>query len=123
MVNVYRQPAAATTDEPTRSPALQRLAEDIKRLRLAEGLSQPQLGIKVGFTKQYISLAERGTTVPSEDLVQAIDKALGADGELVEARARAVVERKSLRTHMATSLWPHEQVVVGDITLADMRED
>jgi hypothetical protein len=36
-----------------------RLAQEIRRRRTAEGLSQPDLAAMIGYTPQYVSLAER----------------------------------------------------------------
>ncbi|WP_157620405.1 helix-turn-helix transcriptional regulator, partial [Saccharothrix sp. NRRL B-16348] len=43
-----------------------RLALEIKRRREEAGLSQPQLARRIGYTRQYVSLAERpGHNLPS----------------------------------------------------------
>ena len=71
-------------------PAAAHLAEEIRRRRRAAGLSHGQLAARTGYTRQYVSLAERphkGT--PSLDLVRALDRALAADGALVALCKRA----------------------------------
>jgi transcriptional regulator with XRE-family HTH domain len=79
-------------------PVAQRLAEEIRRLRKAAGLSQPQLAALIGYTRQYVSLAERPKRgLPSTDLVRAIDDALRADGALEALRQQADAERKTCR--------------------------
>nr|CEL17270.1 hypothetical protein [Kibdelosporangium sp. MJ126-NF4]CTQ91500.1 hypothetical protein [Kibdelosporangium sp. MJ126-NF4] len=83
----------AVDSEPV--TAVSRLAHEIKRLRKTAGLSHAQLGLKTGYTRQYISMAERpGQGLPAEALVHAIDRALGANGGLDELRRLAHVERR-----------------------------
>jgi transcriptional regulator with XRE-family HTH domain/tetratricopeptide (TPR) repeat protein len=81
------------------SPLLAFLAEGIKRLRQQAGLSQSQLAVRAGYSKQYISRAEnpqRG--LPSAELVRALDSALSADGELVQLHLRAKREQQMRRS-------------------------
>ncbi|WP_024802904.1 helix-turn-helix transcriptional regulator [Nocardia sp. BMG51109] len=88
------------TTEPERQPTMiaDRLAHEIKRLRNAAGLSQRVLASKIGYSRQYVTMTEwEDSTLPSHELVAAIDAALGADGQLVALRQRADVERRSLR--------------------------
>lgn len=88
-----------TEDERSRTPqpAGVRLAHEIRRLRHEAGLSQPQLARQVGYTRQYVSLAERlDHNLPSAELVRAIDRALNADNYLVALREQGKSEQKSL---------------------------
>ena len=74
------------------------LAEEIRTRRRAAGLSQPALAAQIGYTPQYVSLAERPNKgLASESLVRAIDKALGADGALLALRDQADAARKACR--------------------------
>lgn len=74
------------------------LAHEIRRLRNVAGLSQPQLAEAVGYTRQYVSLAERvGKNLPSRDLVSALDKALNAGGTLLKLREQAKVDQLAVR--------------------------
>lgn len=78
--------------------ASSQLAAEIKRRREGAGLSQLQLAQRIGYTRQYVSLAERsGHNLPSLDIVRAIDKVLGAGGHLIELRDRAKLEQQGLR--------------------------
>ncbi|MGW6333134.1 helix-turn-helix domain-containing protein [Nocardia rhamnosiphila] len=80
------------------------LSAEIRRLREAAGLSQPELGSLVGYTKQYISLAERSKNgVPSRNLVIALDKALDAGGTLLSLHAAAKREQREIRRGSPTS--------------------
>jgi transcriptional regulator with XRE-family HTH domain len=52
-------------------PAAVRLADEIRGRRKAAGLSHAQLAVKTGYTRQYVSLAERPRKgLPSVDLVR-----------------------------------------------------
>ncbi|XVV04504.1 helix-turn-helix domain-containing protein [Actinosynnema sp. CA-248983] len=80
------------------------LAGEIRRLRNEAGLSQPQLAQRTGYTRQYISLAERPQrNLPSSDLVRALDAALGAQGALIELRESAKREQRSRRERLIGS--------------------
>ncbi len=75
-----------------------RLAHEIRRLRKAAEKSHAELARAIGYTRQYLSLAERpGKGLPSAELVRAIDGALDADGALLALRDQAVAERQALR--------------------------
>lgn len=79
-------------------PLAQRLAEEVRRLCKAAGLSQPRLAALIGYTRQYVSLAERPNKgLPSAELVKAIDDALKAGGVLETLRQQADAERKACR--------------------------
>ncbi|MFI2228556.1 helix-turn-helix domain-containing protein [Nocardia testacea] len=74
------------------------LAAEIRRRRETAGLSQPELGSLVGYTKQYISLAERPKNgVPSRNLIVALDKALEAGGRLLSLHAAAKQGQRGIR--------------------------
>lgn len=56
----------------------------LRRLRMAAGLTQEQLGLKAGLQRKYISLLELGTKAPSLATVLRIATALDLEpGELV----------------------------------------
>ncbi|XVS61813.1 helix-turn-helix transcriptional regulator [Actinosynnema sp. CA-299493] len=74
------------------------LASEIKRRRGEAGLSQPQLARRIGYTRQYVSYAERlQANLPSLEIVRAIDSALEAGGALVALRGRAKEEQNLVR--------------------------
>ncbi|MGM1058461.1 helix-turn-helix transcriptional regulator [Saccharothrix sp. Mg75] len=85
--------------DPT-EPAGVRLAHEIRRRRTAAGLSQPQLAQRIGYTRQYVSLAERPDhNLPSAEIVKAIDGALGTDGALIALREQGKHEQNQRRLH------------------------
>jgi transcriptional regulator with XRE-family HTH domain len=107
------QPAEpkATNDHATIGhesvPAAVLLAHEIKRRRKAANLSQPELAIKIGYTRQYVSLAERvGKNLPSLELVRALDRALQSGGILLTLRNQAKAEQQHIRrrTTQATAV-------------------
>lgn len=117
--------AANRDDEP--DPAVARLAEEIRRRRKDADLSHAQLAGQIGYSRQYVSLAERARKgLPSADLVNALDSALRADGALVALRQQAIVARIALRrsrTHAAVAgrsdSVPVRPVELSGISLTD----
>ncbi|MQY21406.1 helix-turn-helix transcriptional regulator [Nocardia macrotermitis] len=78
------------TEPATRTTVADELAREIKRLRLEIGLSQRALAAKIGYSRQYVPMAEwENSDLPSAELIRAIDTALCAGGELIALRARA----------------------------------
>ncbi len=89
-------------ESSTTRPAAARLASAIRRLRQAKELSQQQLSVLAGYTRQYVSLAERvNRNLPSLGLVQALDRCLDADGDLLTLRQQAVAEHHGRRRTVA----------------------
>ncbi|MFI9811445.1 helix-turn-helix transcriptional regulator [Saccharothrix variisporea] len=122
-----------------------RLRHALKAARDGAGLSQAELGAMVGYTRQYISLAEReGHNLPSRELVAAIDRALCTDGALVRLRDAARQEQLRGRSSSTASRstpdtveellmsaagesseflsWA-ESTNVGDLTIEQMHDD
>lgn len=78
--------------------AADQLAHEIRRLRKQANLSQPQLAAKVGYSPQYVSLVERASKgLPSAALINAIDVALNARGDLIALREQAANRQLMLR--------------------------
>lgn len=77
------------------------LAAEIRRRREDAGLSQRELARRIGYTRAYVAIAERvGGTLPSQVLVQALDNALAARGELVDLRKAAQLEADAIRNQL-----------------------
>ncbi|MGW2028989.1 helix-turn-helix domain-containing protein [Streptomyces sp. NPDC001811] len=55
----------------------------MKLLREAVGLTQPQLGSLVGYGEAQIAAVEQGRRIPKPELIDAVDRAVGARGVLV----------------------------------------
>jgi len=54
------------------------VGRNVKRIRLAKGLSQEQLAERSGFSQQYISGLEKGQRNPTIISLYELSKALGA---------------------------------------------
>ena len=97
-------------ESPTVRPGAARLAVEIRSRRLAAGLSQQQLAVLAGYTRQYVSLAERvGRDIPSLELVRALDHHLDAQGSLLALRRQAVAEQLGRRAAAATAPPDHAE--------------
>lgn len=80
------------------------LAREIRRRRDAAGLSQTQLANLVGYSREYVSRAERPSKgLASAGLVAMIDAALTADGELITLHAALHQRRQDRRRPAAPS--------------------
>lgn len=88
--------------EPAESKAAalaDRLAREIKQRRLEAGMSQRVLAGRIGYSRQYVSMAEwEDGNLPSRELVAAIDFAVGADDLLNTLRKRATAAQRVVRT-------------------------
>jgi transcriptional regulator with XRE-family HTH domain len=74
------------------------LSCEIRRYREAAGLSQAELANLVGYSREYVSRAERPSKgMASAALVEAIDRVLRAGGELVALRTAVQGERLARR--------------------------
>lgn len=95
--------------------AADRLATGIRRRRRAAGLSQRELARLCGYTREYVSMAERlGTNIPSRELVRALDDALHAHGELNTLRAHALDDQQARRAkHHVTARAPNPVLLDG----------
>ncbi|XVS61984.1 helix-turn-helix transcriptional regulator [Actinosynnema sp. CA-299493] len=99
----------------TKSAGL-RLAREIRRRRTETGLSQPQLARMVGYTRQYVSLAERpGHNLPSAEMVRALDHALGAEGALITLREEVKDEQRRLRQQFGRAEGGQQKRSLDDI--------
>lgn len=65
---------------------LHRLADDIKALRLAAGLSQEELALAAEVDRSYVSQLERGVANPSLIILYRVSAALGGDLDIVLGR-------------------------------------
>lgn len=60
---------------------MERFGEALKRLRVARGLTQRRLSLKIGMSDTAISRWEDGTRHPQRQSVRLLVRALGLDGE------------------------------------------
>src|SRR4051794_34164479 len=67
--------------QPARS-VLHFFGAEVRRLRLAQGMSQADLGTALFVHKDLVRKIESAERMPTDDLVDTCDRALGADGGL-----------------------------------------
>lgn len=84
-------------------PALAELARALRHRRQLAGLSHSQLAGLIGYSRQYVSVAERANKagLPSVGLIQRIDETLRAGGELVKLHSLAAQARQRRRQNSA----------------------
>jgi transcriptional regulator with XRE-family HTH domain len=65
----------------------------LRRLRLAAGLSQEQLGLEAGVQRNFISLIETGQNQPTISTIAKLARALGMKASELVAEAEAEAGR------------------------------
>ena len=65
-------------------------SDTIRRHRLRVGLTQADVGLKVGKTEGAVSQWENGRIHPRRDIAYKLDAVLGADGEIIAALGYAL---------------------------------
>lgn len=65
----------------------------LRRLRLAAGLSQEQLGLEAGVQRNFISLIETGQNQPTISTIAKLARALGMKASELVAEAEADASR------------------------------
>lgn len=65
----------------------------MKLLREAAGLTQTQLGERVGYGEAQIAAVEQGRRIPKPELIDAVDRAVGARGVLVAMKGEVAKAR------------------------------
>ncbi|MFF0434620.1 helix-turn-helix domain-containing protein [Streptomyces sp. NPDC004327] len=86
---------AESYEEEEQSSALNRaIGKQLKLLRERAGLTQRELGDRLGYSKDLISSVERGRRTPQREFLEAADELLGAGG-LLKAAIEDVEEAKA----------------------------
>jgi transcriptional regulator with XRE-family HTH domain len=112
-----------TEGDPAAESAAELLPGEIRRLRKAAGLSHMQVAAMIGYSRQYISLAERpGQNLPSGELVLTLDRTLRAGGALLALRARAKAEQLALRRGPHPGGSPSEERADADAVRRNQQE-
>src|SRR5215218_1806441 len=83
--------------EPWASAAA-RLGAELRGLRTAPGLTLTGLGIRIGYSAQYVSQIEHGRNAPSEAFVRACDVELGGGGALMRLLPAVLIEQAQHRS-------------------------
>ncbi|MFM9628524.1 MULTISPECIES: helix-turn-helix domain-containing protein [Streptomyces] len=65
----------------------------MKLLREAAGLTQAQLGERVGYGEAQIAAVEQGRRIPKPELIDAVDRAVGARGVLMAMKGEVAKAR------------------------------
>jgi transcriptional regulator with XRE-family HTH domain len=78
-------------------PALQRLTQEMRRRRRAASLTQRALGQQITYVREYVTLAERGVRVPSEEFMARYAHALGAAPVLLPLWEAARAEDEAIK--------------------------
>lgn len=81
-------PDGWSLEVPVPQPSAE-FGEELRKRRLAAGLSLTALSGAVHYSKAQLSKVERGVKTPSHDLVRLCDAALGADGALIALVTKA----------------------------------
>ncbi|MFI0774653.1 Scr1 family TA system antitoxin-like transcriptional regulator [Streptomyces sp. NPDC021212] len=79
------------------------LGRQIKVLRERAGLTQKELGDRLGYAEATISAVERGLRIPQPELLDAVDDLLGAGGVLKAAKED--VERAKAKARVRHPSW------------------
>ena len=66
----------------------------LRRMRLASGMTQEQLGLEAGVQRNFISLIELGQNVPTINTISKLARALGMKASELVAEAEGVRQRR-----------------------------
>ncbi|MFD8270954.1 helix-turn-helix domain-containing protein [Streptomyces flaveolus] len=84
---------AGGTEPDSSGQFLRCFGRQMKLLREAAGLTQAQLGERVGYGDAQIAAVEQGRRIPKPELVDAVDRAVGARGVLVAMKKEVAKAR------------------------------
>jgi transcriptional regulator with XRE-family HTH domain len=97
LASVSRRGRPAAPLEPSASAAA-RLGAELRGLRAAHGLTLTGLGVRVGYSAQYISQVEHGRAAASEAFVRACEAELGREGALMRLLPAVIFEQAQHRS-------------------------
>ncbi|MFH9573508.1 helix-turn-helix domain-containing protein [Streptomyces sp. NPDC017230] len=84
---------AGETEPDSSGQFLRCFGRQVKLLREAAGLTQAQLGARVGYGEAQIAAVEQGRRIPKPELVDAVDRVVGARGVLVAMKEEVAKAR------------------------------
>ncbi|MER7846490.1 helix-turn-helix transcriptional regulator [Kitasatospora sp. NPDC096077] len=73
------------------------IGKQIKLLREQAGMTQRELGERIGYTEQMVSAVERGVRTPQPEILIAVDRAVNAGGVLAVQKDDVISARKKAR--------------------------
>jgi transcriptional regulator with XRE-family HTH domain len=88
-----------------------RLGADVRRRRLAAGLTQQMLAGRIGYDRSYLSQVETGAQIPAEQFILQCEHELTAGGDLLRMFRELLTEREARRQEGHTKRW---HTAVGD---------
>lgn len=107
----HASPAARAADDPETSHDVFRvLGRQVKILRERGGLSQRELGDRLGYSEASVSSMEQGRRTPQPEFLEAVDRLLDAGGLL--ASARGDVEQAKARARVRHPAWFRDYAVM-----------
>jgi transcriptional regulator with XRE-family HTH domain len=74
-----------------------RLGADVRRRRLAAGLTQQMLADRIGYDRSYLSQVETGAQIPAEQFILQCEHELTAEGALLGMFRELLTEREARR--------------------------
>ncbi len=88
------------------------LGQNIRQLRQERGLSQEELGLRIGVSKQSVSNWENGNIMPSIDILLRLSDFFGVSTDLLLGRSsRRTLDASGLTSPQAT----HIQQLIDDL--------
>jgi transcriptional regulator with XRE-family HTH domain len=95
--------------EPSDTDSVQgraiRLGADVRRRRLAAGLTQQMLADRIGYDRSYLSQVETGAQIPAEQFILQCEHELAAGGDLLGMFRELLAEREVRRQQGHTKRW------------------
>ena len=95
--------------EPSETDSVQgrarRLGVDLRRRRLAAGLTQQALADRIGYDRSYLSQVETGAQVPAEQFILLCERELAAGGKLLGMFRELLAEREARRQEAHAERW------------------
>ncbi|MFD7501653.1 helix-turn-helix transcriptional regulator [Streptomyces sp. NPDC059850] len=73
-------------DEDDSGAVLRTVGRQIKLWREAAGLTQAELGARIGYGEEQVSAVERARRIPKPEFLDAADEVLGAGGKIAEMK-------------------------------------
>jgi transcriptional regulator with XRE-family HTH domain len=97
------------TSEPPETDSVQgrarQLGGDLRRRRLAVGLTQQALADRIGYDRSYLSQVETGAQIPAEQFVFLCERELSASGDLLSMFRGILAEREARRQEAHAERW------------------
>jgi transcriptional regulator with XRE-family HTH domain len=85
-----------------RDSARARLGRELRRLRKEAGMTQAALAERLGYVREYVTLAESDRELPSEEYLKRCGRFFGAAPHLLNLHRQAVAEREAGRRTLAS---------------------